>query len=203
MASITDIVKSTAGDIHNTLFYRTAKKTPPDAIIELIDYKAAAAGKKLWRGMLAVMASGFGKGALLAGGLLVAAAMVGLGFSAHAYGFPIGQGVALGLDKALSFLSHGTGLIFLGMGGALGAANEARKAQNNITAEVAAAQAQNFEIARQLGAAKELSPAKPMETLQTVQQPTYASTIPECGHCARELEKRAMAGKRQMEGGIA
>lgn len=202
MASITDIVKDTAGDVRNTLFFRTAKKTPPDALVELIDHKTAAIGKRVWRGTLAVMASGFGKGLLFTGALLLISAVAWAGLVAQANGIPVGNGIVAGIDNALSFSTHAAGLLTLAVGGTLGAVAETRKSYNHLTAETARAQAQNYALARSLGVQPAVTVSQIPPEAGEFADKNFAPEIPECSHCARELEKRARDAQ-QLIGGRA
>lgn len=221
MASIAQIVKDTAGDIGSAITLRATKKTPPDAIMEHIDHAGATIGKKLWRGTLAVMASGFGKGVLYSaiaivagigiyGGLLGAFggtgadALLVVGNKAIT---SFGAGLAAGIERGIGFLLGTTGSGWFGaslvaLGGMFGAVVETRKAQSELGVEIAQARAQNFEIARQLGRAQAQTIQPNTAQEKTAAKPsmqTFAGEIPECTHCARELERRANA-QQQIRG---
>lgn len=201
MASITEIVMDTAGGLRNAIFTRGTKQTPPEAVMEHVDYTAASIGRKIRRGALAVMASGFGKGLLIAAVVITAGLAISMGVQANAgmlsTAATFGQGMAEGIGHALGFMLSAPGLLTLAVGGTLGAVAESHKSYHAMSAETAAAQAQNYEIARQLSSVRgfdmNLLPEKQTAAPLTIEPESNsaAATIPDCGKCAQELERRA------------
>lgn len=206
MAGIAETVRDAASDVRDRIFASGSRRTPPDEIVASIDSTAGAVGKKLWRGTLAVMASGFGKGVLIAAAATTIVMGLAYGFMADSGPleiagrtlFTFGEGLAAGIGHAFHFLTHGVGLALLAVGGTLGAIADTRKSYHNITAEVAKSQAQNYDLARQLAVQPGLTLSKATPGMQT----GLTGEISECSHCARELERRAREAQQQF-GGIA
>lgn len=107
-------------------------------------YNAALGGtmRKAWGSVQSVAASGFGKGLLLTGLVVVGVMALVAGYmgaggtlwvgAAHMTTFEGGFGA--GISKALQFLVSGLGLATLGIGGTLGAVSEVRSHQHKLAA---------------------------------------------------------------------
>lgn len=140
-----------------------------DLIKERYDSAVRNAGKRVWRGMMAVAASGFGKGVMLTALVIVAASalLAGAGVDAgnlfnlvgtdlaSAVPMTMEQGIGLGINRGISTLFQGIGMAAMAFGGALGAIADVRKRQNRISEDVARQQAMNYELARQQHIAQE------------------------------------------------
>ena len=206
MASITEIIRDTAGDVRDALLSRATKQTPPEAINEHLDHATDMAAKAVGRSALATVASGFGKGLLLTA-LAVMGGMALFGGLAATAGpdmlivggeavTSFAGGLVAGAMKGLSILLQGAGPVALLAGGTLGAVMETRSRQNEISAEMAQLQAQNFALARQLGGKgpEQAMPAVPEASAAAQPEASMeniAQSIESCGHCARILEQRA------------
>ncbi len=144
-------------DIQN-LVYTPPDTGVPDRVKETIDNAVLSGFSKLWRGMVQVAASGFGKGVLLAAVVVIGAVAVAHGFMAGAdmmsmgassVSPTVGTGLEIGAREAVAFLfDSGLGYATLGMGGAFGAIADVMKHKNRITEEIARSQAKQFEVAR-------------------------------------------------------
>ncbi len=137
----------------------------PDRVKEAVDNKVYSGISKVWRGMLQVASSGFGKGLLLTAAIVLGVAALVTGSMAYAGMIDIGNGVLatfdtgvkIGINNAIGFLKSGFGLATLGIGGALGAVADVRKHQNKMSAEAAQAEARQLEIARALQQAPDVT----------------------------------------------
>lgn len=164
-----------------------------DGTKRFIDDKVSQAGKAIYRGMLQVMASGFGKGLLATAAVVVAATTAAFILTGN---MPAGVMAEQGLAKAGEFLLNswgGAGLLTIG--GLVGAVAETKGEQNRITADMAEAEARRYELVR--GLQKEKTP-----TPQPFQEAAQENSVDHCGHCAKLLEKRA-AELNAVRGGIA
>lgn len=180
----------------------------PDVLKEKYDSMLKRTGRKLWRTILQVAASGFGKGVLLM------AAAVTLGFAGY-YGLvgyagdlpgpalglssTLEQGIMHGIGQGLGFLGKGIGLLTLAIGGTLGAVNETRKTQNKLTAEIARAEAQEFALARQLGQVQQQQPEMEKGQKAAAEKPWNQ---PDGGFIAREQQRRAAVPAPGIGGGV-
>jgi hypothetical protein len=159
--------------------------------------------------MLQVAASGFGKGILITLAVVTVALAVSMGYSDFAKNLPSETGIMRGLATAFQFFGSGLGLATLAIGGTLGAVADTHRRQNAITAEMARQQAQDFTLARDLSAAKNLEVVRNAPPVPEVKAPpvvannkgSMADSIPECGHCARELERRVKEQQQISVGG--
>lgn len=167
------------------LAIRSGEAGLPNAIKEKYDEAMIGTGKKLWQGMLAVAASGFGKGVLASIGIIAAVSALLIGFQASIPGgLEIGdqvidtfaEGATAGIAKAFYLMTHPIGLVALAVGGAIGAVGDVRKAQNKITAEMARAEEQYYERARQMQQAREMDAALPQPSWEEPQatEPGFA-----------------------------
>jgi hypothetical protein len=124
----------------------------PDRVKEKIDGVVYGTYAKIWRGMVKVAASGFGKGVLLTAAIAIGGAAVAWGYMAEAgslgAGATIDTGIMHGATKAIGFLLSGFGAATLAVGGALGAVADMWKHHNRISEEVAYMQAKQFTQAR-------------------------------------------------------
>ncbi len=160
LAASAQTAVSAAGGVFNTDMqssvrqqYASAFVTPShplsDALQRKADLSLKGAGKALWRGMAQVAASGFGKGLLITAGLFILASGLGQGFAFYAGSKLFADGLAVGAGAAVQFLfSSLGGLTALAIGGTLGAVADVKLTQNRITAELAQAEANNYEILR-------------------------------------------------------
>ncbi len=185
---------------------------PVQIVSAQIKSGAHEAGKKLWLGMTAVAATGFGKGVLIAAAAIVVMAAIAGGITALS-GVPMvpsltGMLVPASLEKGLAMgIERGLNAVFfnplawvgLGIGGALGAASDVRKKQNEINAEIAQAQALEYEARRQMPQpAKDMQPAlAPAAQQPQVLHVSYnpaATTVthiqPEASFAEREMARR-------------
>ena len=146
---------------------------------EKIDGAVGAGIKKVWHGMLAVAASGFGKGLLIAAGLAAAGAMLTFGAGAAAgaitdslTGVPITVDTAVkgGLSWAANFLTSPLGLVYMGAGGAMGAVADAKKHQGRITEHVAKEEAARLAKERESAISKPLSIQRAEESRTHIQK---------------------------------
>lgn len=128
----------------------------PDRVKEKIDGAVYGGLSQIWRGMVKVAASGFGKGVLLTAAIVIGGAAVAWGLVAGAGALVSASGVAatadtglmLGASKAVGFLLSGLGAATLAIGGAFGAIADVKKHQGRINEEVARTQAMQFAKAR-------------------------------------------------------
>jgi hypothetical protein len=176
-------------DIQELLAAKTYPKGLPDYLAEKAGEATDAVGRKLKRGLAQVAVSGFGKGALLTAGVLIAGAAIAFGFGAYAGEITtaggtlatVEQGLLIGVSYAMRILTSGYGLIAMAIGGTLGAVSDTRKHQNKITAEVARAEAIEFARLRELQQVKEIEQTHQAE--------------PSASFAARELERRAQPNR--------
>ncbi len=174
-----------------SLAYRKPRLSMVDALDEKVKDGAARAGVRVWQGALRVAASGFGKGAMWAiGAMLLAGAVFGITIPAAT----IEQGVAMGVGAAAhAMLSSWLGLLPVALGGVLGAVSDVRKRQNEISADMAEAQARDYALARQQ-AAQEPTPQPDMALPQAERSPQFIHM--ECNpttvisHAQREEQRR-------------
>jgi len=168
-------------------YVRTAKpagQVEREDLGELVERKyndgLKYAGGKIWRGMLQVGASGFGKGLLITAGVVLAVTALMFGFGASLGEITIGpatatveKGIMIGFWKALQFLTHssGWGAVTLAAGGTLGAVVEMNKEPGRISLAQAEELAKQYEISRRQGRVQEKeqgpqnnAPAQQVET---------------------------------------
>jgi hypothetical protein len=117
-----------------------------DRIGEVYSRVLGSAGRNLWRGWLAVSASGFGKGMVLAAVALVA---LGAGMGAATLALPVEEGIMTGAAQAFGGLVSVPGLMILAGAGAVGAVAETWRTRSRITAGEAQAEAKHYEQLRQ------------------------------------------------------
>src|SRR6185436_7420507 len=129
-------------------------KMSKDGIPEFIkdEYESAlkTAAKKMWRGMMTVAASGFGKGVLFAiGAVLLVTAMVSGWQNAGVVTSTFEHGFKDGIGEGIRFLFSKFGLATMAFGGAVGAVSDVRKAQHKISADLARVEAKEYALARE------------------------------------------------------
>lgn len=120
----------------------------PDRVKDAVDRQVVKGISKLWRGVVQVAASGFGKGVLITAALVLAAGMMIGGADAIISGALVEAGVKEGIGRAFGFLLSGGGIITLLAGGALGSVADTQKYQDRITADMAKLEARQLEKAR-------------------------------------------------------
>jgi len=133
-------------------------------------------GKSLWQGTLKVAASGFGKGVLIAAGIILLGGALVFGFSAATGAITVGsallgatqataveaiaigipEGIAMGLSQAGNLIFSAGGLGLLGFGGMIGAVSDVRKHQHKLTAEMARAESEAYAMEREQGLVREV-----------------------------------------------
>jgi hypothetical protein len=128
---------------------------PGNIVKEKYDAALAYGGKSLWQGMLAVGASGFGKGFMVAAALTIAAVTLSAIIGAPAPELELMNGIFRGIGL---LLNPGTGIPILAIGGTLGAVAETMMHQNKLSAAQAELLAAQYETARQEAQAKSLEP---------------------------------------------
>lgn len=161
--------------------YEGTSNTLVERVEGAYDRVVFGTGKKIWKGMVAVAASGFGKGVLIAaaaliiGGAVLAAASADAGLFGYAVSSFDGistlipgtteQALVEGASHGFgTLLTSGWGMAAMLAGGVLGAVADVRKEQNKISAQQAA------DLAAGYAAAREQQPAQAPE--QTVKQET-------------------------------
>jgi hypothetical protein len=180
-----------------------------------VNHAAATAGKKVWDAMMKVAATGFGKGVLLMGAILIGGFAIGGGLAAAAGGIgvlssigllltgttaaaaaaaaapaaTVGQGVMIGLGLAFKVIGAKVGLVALGLGGVVGAGLDMQAARNKITAEQARAEEERLEQSRQQQ--PQLQPSISTDRSTDLQRDMAAAAQLE--HAARELRRRSEA----------
>lgn len=133
---------------------------PGNIVKEVYDAGLSFTGKKLWQGMLAVGASGFGKGVLVMAALVIAVAAVVTMAPAAAPELELMNGIF----KGMGFLIGGSaGLTVLAIGGTLGAVAETRSHLNRLSVEQAQQLANHYEKQRQQEEARRMQPEKTAE----------------------------------------
>jgi len=148
---------------------------------------------KLWSGTLKAAASGFGKGLLLTGALVLAGFAIASGIGAVAAGASFASGITPGLITAGNFMFGSlTGPAILAAGGALGAVSDVRKHTNHLTAEMARVEAEGYAIAREANLIKEIGQVQAAQE-QPAQPLQNTGMEKECSHCAREIARRESA----------
>jgi hypothetical protein len=164
-------------------------------------YNAALGGtmRQAWGGIQKVAASGFGKGLLLTGLLVIGVMALVAGYmgaggtlavgAAHITTFEGGFGA--GISKALEFLTSGLGLATLGIGGTLGAVSEVRGHQHKIAA--AESERLAMEYQRKLELEK-------MKNRQPEQQPEKKAEKPAKEHHHHHHHEHPMHDKQQDDG---
>lgn len=124
-------------------------------------------GRKLWRGLVQVTESGFGKGMLVTAGVVIGGAALLFGFGAGAgllktsvilgntvlstSQTTIGSGLGFGLSYATHFLTSFAGLLTLAAGGVVGNAVDAHKEPKKLSVAQAQDLAKEYGIGRQPG----------------------------------------------------
>lgn len=147
---------------------------------------AKGAARKTTRGLLRVMASGFGKGLLLAAALVVGAMAFSSGIFAVNAGYLFSEGALAGIGQAAAFLFNGVaGPIMLGLGATLGAALEVKGNQDKIRADVIRLEAKAYEATRlhkqAIAVQEQPSPDQDGQDKNKETEPF---------HAAREMERR-------------
>lgn len=182
------------------------EETPAEKLDALANRATSAAGRKLWKGWLAVAASGFGKGAIIAVIGLVAATALAFGLGAGAgnittmteWGLKaatVEQGVAIGASYMMHMLTHNAGLAaaVVGFGGLAGAVIDGSR-HRKLTAAAAQEEARRYADARQqaLGQQQAL-PVPNMQPYTQLEERAAALNDPDCrtDFCARERQRRA------------
>ena len=168
----------------------------PDDVKEWIDDKVYGAGKSMYRGLLQLLASGFGKGAMVSATLLtvgiVAATVAGISIpvAGAVTGATVAQSVETGLIAAGNYL-FGHGAALLAAGGIVGAVTETQREYAKMNADMANEQAKHYAALR----TQTFSSAAP-EQCKVPGQENQMS------HCA-QLKERRMAEQQAQRGGIA
>lgn len=160
---------------------------PIDYLEDQYNNALKGVGRKLWRGMLQVAASGFGKGLLVTAGAIIGITALIAGYGGFAEQLTVNgvaiqtfqDGLVAGAKKAIEFLVSGFGLTSLAIGGTLGAVSDVRRHQNKLTAEMARAEAAELERKRNKQHLQELLVARD-------------EVVPEknCSYCQKEMQRR-------------
>lgn len=172
-------------------------------------YNEAVAGvaEKAGRGVAAVAASGFVKGAIVAAGLALAVGALMFGFSAasgqlfmNAVGALVPatfeQGLAVGAAQTLSFLGSGFGLAFMGAGGAVGTAIGIRSHQRGIEAEQAKLRAVQREIQREMEKQRGRAPIPPAGR-DTPSEPKWVERLERAAERMEQATKQMESAKQR------
>jgi len=106
-------------------------------------------GRKLWRGLVQVIESDFGKGALVTAGIVV---------GAMAISGAMGIGISAGIAKAVGFLVHPLGWLTLTIGGMMGNVIGAHKEPKKLSVAQAETMAKEYGIGRQPGMEQQQAP---------------------------------------------
>ncbi len=162
----------------------------PDDVKKWIDDKVHTAGKTMYRGLLQLLASGFGKGLLATAGVLVigitAATVAGIPIpiAGAVMGPTVAQSVETGLMAAGNFLlGSDMGVGLLAFGGMFGAVVETQREYAKMNADMANRESKRYETLRHQQAAQPLAPM--------VEQHTAKPLDNQLSHCAQLMEKRA------------
>jgi hypothetical protein len=148
----------------------------PGNVQRYMDDTAAAAGKKIWKGMVHSIGSGLGKGVVIAAALVIAWAAFSSGFGELAAGAAFMPAFGSGISTGFWSLFSPGGALIMGVGAVTGSIMEIRHNQSKITAEVAQAEATAYEAIRM---------QKQIERTQAL-----ADSFPDVNFAARELAKR-------------
>lgn len=186
--------------------YASGDSNLPDTVKDWIDARVSGAGKSIYRGTLDVLASGFGKGLLIAAAIAATGILLGAIF---APGLMFGQEFAhITVAKAIDYavptignflLGSGKGLAFLAVGGATGSLVAAHGENTRIGKDAALAQAAHFAQIREENS-KAVQPLIMQETQHASPQPNHGKEEKEAkeGYCAKLMrEQRAQKSCEQ------
>jgi len=125
----------------------------PDRAKEWIDGKVYGGLESAGRGGLAVLGSGFGKGVLIAAGVITAGILGAANIAPAAIGLSTGLGASSALSGGMAILGNtllsGGGLLALAGAGTVGSLVAAHNDKTRVSVESAEAQAQAYAQARE------------------------------------------------------